>query len=270
MIFLADDMGYADCGAYGCKDIPTPNIDGLAREGARFGNAYTSGCVCSPTRAGLMTGRYQQRFGFDANAEGTRAPTDRGPRALDLAQVTFAQRLKPLGYATALFGKWHLGDGEECLPTRRGFDEFYGFLPYGLAAGKEGRPVTIYRGTRPVENPPDHMEAFCAEALSFIGRQKGAPFFLYLPFPAVHGPFVGPQPYLDRFADLAPPARRRYAADLSQMDDIIGRIVARLRECGVEKETLIFFLGDNGGSGGPTDNGPLRGTKWTLDRKSVV
>lgn len=264
VILVADDMGFADCGAYGCTDIPTPNLDALARHGVRFSQAYTSGCVCSPTRAGLMTGRYQQRFGFDANAEGNSAPTDKAPRALDLAQVTFAQRLKALGYATALIGKWHLGASDGYLPHQRGFDEFFGFLPFGLGAAKPGKPVPIYRNGETVEVTGNHMETFCAEALSFIDRHQGEPFFLYFPMPAVHGPMVGPEPYLSRFKDLTPPGRRRYAADLSQMDDVIGRIMARLGERGLTENTLVAFFSDNGGSGGPTRNGPYRGTKWTL------
>jgi arylsulfatase A-like enzyme len=263
VLLVADDLGYADLGSYGGKDIPTPHLDALARGGARLTNAYTSGCVCSPTRAGLMSGRYQQRFGFDANAEGRPAPTDRGPRALDSAQVTFAQRMKALGYTTALFGKWHLGAEPGYRPTERGFDEFYGILPYGLAAQPpEGPPV--YRGTAEVPRPANHMEQFCAEALGFIDRHQRAPFFLYLPFTAVHGPMVGPEPWLGRMAAVQPAARRKYAADLAQMDDIVGRVLTRLRERGLEENTLVFFFGDNGGPGGPTSNGILRGTKWTL------
>lgn len=263
VVFVADDMGFADCGPYGCTDIPTPALDALARNGARFTHAYTSGCVCSPTRAGFITGRYQQRFGFDANAEGAN-PGDKAPRALDLQQVTFAQRLKALGYATGIIGKWHLGAGDGYLPTQRGFDEFLGFLPFGLGAAKEGKPLPIYRGLEEVTVTGNHMETFCTEALSFIDRHREAPFFLYFPMPAVHGPMVGPEPYLSRFKDITPPARRRYAADLSQMDDVIGRIMARLRESGLAEDTLVVFFSDNGGSGGPTRNGPYRGTKWTL------
>ncbi len=263
VIFLADDMGFADCGVYGCKDVPTPTIDALARDGVRFTSGYTSGCVCSPTRAGLVTGRYQQRFGFDANAERKPQPTDRGPRALDIKQVTFAQRFKALGYATGIFGKWHIGAEEGYLPTQRGFDDFYGLLPFGIAAQPDGR-TPIYRGTKTVEIPANHMEQFCAEALSFIERNREKPFVLYLPFTAVHGPFVGPEPYLGRFDSLVPAQRGRYAADLAQMDDIMGRVMARLRKYDLEERTLIFFLSDNGGAGGVVDNGPLRGTKWTL------
>jgi arylsulfatase A-like enzyme len=263
VLFVADDMGFADCGVYGCKDISTPNIDSLAKHGVRFTHAYTSGSVCSPTRAGLMTGRYQQRFGFDANAEGKAAPGDKGPRALDLQQVTMAQRMKALGYTTALIGKWHLGASPGYLPTERGFDEFYGYLPFGIGAMQPAGPP-IYRGTNIVEKPKNHMEQFCAEALSFIDRQQKNPFLLYLPFSAVHGPMVGPEPWLGKFSHLTPPPRRKYAADLAQMDDVIGRVMARLRERGLQENTLVFFFSDNGGSGGPSQNGPLRGTKWTL------
>ncbi len=261
VVFLADDMGFADCGPYGCRDIPTPCIDRLAASGVRFANGYTSACVCSPTRAALLTGRYQQRYGFEANAERKPAPTDRGPRALDLREITFAQRFKELGYTTGIIGKWHIGSDAGYLPTQRGFDEFYGLLPFGIAATPKGPP--IYRGTSVVETPADHMEQFGVEALSFIDRHRGEPFFLYMAFTAVHGPNVGPQHYLSRFKNL-PGGRDRYAADLAQMDDIMGRVVARLRQHGLEENTLVFFLSDNGGAGKVASNGPLRGTKWTL------
>jgi arylsulfatase A-like enzyme len=262
LIFLADDLGYNDCGMQGCKDIPTPNIDALAKSGVRFASGYTSGCVCSPTRAGLISGRYQQRIGFDANAEGKAQPTDRGPRALDIKQTTFAQRMKALGYATGIIGKWHIGEDVGYRPTDRGFDEFYGYFPFGIAAMNGNVP--IYRGTNVVERPANHMEQFCKEACDFLDRHQKVPFFLYLPFSAVHGPMVGPEPWLSKFDTLVPVNRRKYAADLAQMDDIIGRVMARLRARGLEENTLVFFLGDNGGPGGAADNGALRGTKWTL------
>jgi arylsulfatase A-like enzyme len=263
VLFVADDMGFADCGFNGCPDIPTPSIDSLSAGGVRFLNGYTSGCVCSPTRAALMTGRYQQRFGFDANAEGKAQPADRGPRGLDIRQTTFAQRFKAAGYSTAMFGKWHLGADPGYWPTERGFDEFYGLLPYGIAAGGPNG-VPIYRGTTRVDAPANHMEQFCAEALSFIDRNRDKPFFLYLPFTAVHAPFVGPQPFLSRFDTRVPANRGRYAADLAQMDDIIGRIMTRLRRHNLETNTLIFFFSDNGGPGGASSNAPFQGTKWTL------
>jgi arylsulfatase A-like enzyme len=264
VVFVADDMGFVDAGSYGCRDIPTPNLDAMAKKGVRFTDAYTSGCVCSPSRAGLLTGRYQQRFGFDANAEGGPAPTDRGPRALDREQVTFGQRMKALGYATGIFGKWHQGDLPGYRPTERGFDEFFGILPYGLAARPGGRPVQFYRGIQPVDTPADAMEAFAKEAAAFIDRHARTPFLLYLPFTAVHGPFVGPEPWAKRFDTLVPASRQKYAADLAQMDDIIGRVMAQLRSRGLEENTLVFFFSDNGGPGGAARNGPLKGTKWTL------
>ncbi len=268
VLFVADDMGNADCGASGCTDIATPQIDALAKGGVRFTSGYTSGCVCSPTRAGLIAGRYQQRFGFDANAEGMARPgaADRGPRALDIAQTTFPQRMKALGYATGMVGKWHLGAEDGYRPEQRGFDFFYGIHPFGLAGkGPDGEtPPPVYRNGTAVETPKNHMEAFCSESLAFIDQHKAEPFLLYMAFTAVHGPFVAPQPWLDRQDTQTPANRRRYAADMAQLDDIVGRVMARLRERGLEENTLVFFFSDNGGPGGAADNGPLRGTKWTL------
>jgi len=264
VVFLADDLGYADTGVYGNTQIPTPNIDSLAQGGAKFMNGYVSGCVCSPTRAGLMTGRYQQRFGFDANAEGKVQPTDRGPRALEIGAVTFPQRMKQLGYSTGMIGKWHLGDEPGYLPTDRGFDEFLGILPYGIDwKDAEGVPTPLLRGKEKVPAPPNFMNAFRDEAISFLDRHKDKPFFLYLPFTGVHGKHVGAEPWLSRFDASLPPGRRKFFADVSQLDDTIGQILEKLRSLGLEENTLVFFLGDNGG-GSATDNKPFQGTKWTL------
>ncbi len=264
VIFLADDLGYADTGAYGNTQIPTPNIDSLAKGGAKFLNGYVSGCVCSPTRAGLMTGRYQQRFGFDANAEGVAQPGDKGPRVLDMAAAIFPQRMKKLGYSTGMIGKWHLGDQPGYLPTDRGFDEFLGILPYGISwKGPDGAPPPLFRGTEKVPSPPNFMNAFCDEALSFLDRHRDKPFFLYLPFTGIHAQQIGAEPWLSRFDPSMPPNRRKYCADVSQLDDIIGRIMEKLRSLGLEEDTLVFFLSDNGG-GNPVDNKPFQGTKWTL------
>ncbi|MDR1958010.1 MAG: sulfatase-like hydrolase/transferase, partial [Planctomycetaceae bacterium] len=264
VIFLVDDPGSADFGFQGTKRVKTPNIDRLAHNGVRFTNAYTTGCVCSPTRAGLMTGRYQQRFGFDANAEG-KASGDKNVRALDIAQTTTAQRFKALGYATAIFGKWHLGAGEEYLPQARGFDEFAGVLPHGLAAKEpDGSPAKFYRGTTVIPRPENPMEEYAREATSFIDRNRSKPFFLYLPFTHVHGPHVGTPQYLDTLDEDIPLNQRKYLADLLETDAVIGKIMDSLREKGLEENTLVFFLGDNGGPGGAADNGQLRGTKWYL------
>ncbi len=268
VLFLADDMGFADCGVYNCTDILTPHIDSLAHNGVRFTNGYTSGCVCSPTRAGLISCRYQQRLGFDANAEGKARPgtVDRGPRALDINQITFPQRMKALGYATGMVGKWHIGSGDGYRPNQRGFDFFYGIMPHGLGAkGPHGEtPPPTYRDEVAVATPPNHMETFCDESLKFIDDNRDKPFLLYMAFTAVHGPFVAPEPWFSRQESSLPAARRRYAADMAQLDKVVGRVMQRLRERGLEENTLVFFLSDNGGPGGAVNNGALRGTKWTV------
>lgn len=263
VVIVADDLGYADVGVYGSTEIPTPNIDALAASGIRFTNGYSSGPICSPSRAGFITGRYQARFGFDANAEERAAPTGQASRALDLKEVTIAQRLKAAGYATGAFGKWHLGATDGYFPTQRGFDEFYGLLPYGIASHGPGGPP-YYRGTTEVPKPTDHIEQFATEALSFIDRKAGKPFFLYLPLTAVHGPFVAPEKWTPPLDSDVPANRRKYAADLVQLDDVVGRVTKRLQEKGVENDTIVFFYSDNGGPGGAAKNGALKGTKWTL------
>ena len=264
LILYADDMGYADLATMGNKEISTPYIDSLAKNGVRFDNSYVSGCVCSPSRAGLMTGRYQQRFGFDANAEGGSKRLG-SPKGLDLAQTTFAQHFKKIGYATGLVGKWHIGsETPEYLPNARGFDEFYGLLPHGVGAGKGGEPVPIFRNAKQVEVPADHTVAFGKEAEAFIGRHKDNPWMLYCAFTAVHAPHIAPESYLKKFEHITLPARRKYLAMLACLDDVIGGILRKLREHKLEENTLIFFASDNGGPGGAASNGIFRGTKWTL------
>lgn len=263
VVIVADDLGYAEIGVNGCKDIPTPNIDSIARNGVRFTNGYVSCPVCSPTRAGLMTGRYQQRFGHEFNPGPAEQASDNF--GLALTEVTLADRLKSLGYATGIVGKWHLGFKAEYLPTRRGFDEFFGFLggahPYLNSRDRAGNP--IMRGTEAVEEKEYLTDAFAREAVGFIDRRKGAPFLLYLPFNAVHNPLQAAGKYLARFASVEDEKRRTYSAMMSAMDDAIGRVLGRLREHRLEENTLIFFVSDNGGPTPQTSskNTPLRGFK---------
>ena len=263
VLILNDDMGYSDIGCYG-GEIETPNLDRLAANGLRFSQFYNT-ARCSPSRASMLTGLHPHQTGvgiltYDSGPEGYAGN-------LNHRCVTIPQALKRNGYRTYMSGKWHVASSltkpTDTWPMQRGFDEFYGYLPFGLGAmAPQGPP--IYRGTNIVERPANHMEQFCAEALSFIDRRQGQPFFLYLPFPAVHGPMVAPEPWFSRMSQVTPLNRRKYAADLAQMDDIIGRVMARLRERGLEERTLVFFFSDNGGAGGATSNGALRGTKWTL------
>ncbi len=257
LVIVADDMGYADSGVQGCKDVATPNIDSLAKNGVRFPNGYVSGCVCSPSRAGLITGRYQQRCGHDSNPK--------REFGLDLKETTMAQRMKEAGYVTGITGKWHLGELKEQMPLARGFDEFYGILPHGIAAEKKGSGVPVYRGWERVETPPDHTVKFGEEAIAFIERHKGEPWFLYLPFTAVHAPHVAPDSYVQKFASIEDKGRRQLCAMISVMDDQIGAVLAKLRDLKLEENTLIFFISDNGGPKSRTvHNGPLRGGKWML------
>ena len=262
VVILSDDQGYGELGVQGCTDIPTPNIDSIAHNGVRFTDGYVSGPVCAPTRAGLMTGRYQQRFGFETNP---------GPEAaaaaefgLPLGEATLAERLKSLGYATGMVGKWHIGYRPEMQPTGRGFDEFYGFLSGAcdyLPGGR--RSDRILRGAEVVEETEYLTDAFGREAVAFIQRHQQHPFFLYLPFNAVHGPLQAIDAYLQRFPDIADEKRRTYAAMTAALDDNVGRVLAALRQLNLEQDTLVFFLSDNGGPTAQTtsSNGPLRGFK---------
>jgi arylsulfatase A-like enzyme len=266
VILLADDYGYADAGFQGCQDIPTPHLDALARSGVRCTSGYVSGPYCSPTRAGLMTGRYQQRFGHEFN------PGNGGARANDiglpLTETTLADRLKSAGYATGLVGKWHLGEAPKFHPQQRGYDEFFGFLggahPYFAERG-----APIYRGTRVVEENEYLTDAFAREAVEFIERHKQAPFFLYLAFNAVHTPMQATEKRLRRFDAIKDDRRRTYAAMTWAMDQAIGKVLDKLQSAGLDENTLIFFFSDNGGPTmqGTTINGsrntPLRGSKRT-------
>jgi arylsulfatase A-like enzyme len=266
VVIVADDMGYADIGVHGSRDIPTPNIDSLAAGGTRFTNAYVSGPYCSPTRAGLMTGRYPQRFGHEFNIGIGPSESDNG---LPLSERTMADRLKAAGYRTAIYGKWHLGSADRFHPMSRGFDEFFGFLGGGhsyLQPNPTG-PNPMLDGRTPVREMPYLTDALADRAVDFVRRNALRPFFLYLAFNAVHTPMHATDKYLARFANIADEQRRTYAAMLSAMDDGIGRTIAALRAANLEENTLVFFFSDNGGPTmeGTTINGssnaPLRGSK---------
>jgi arylsulfatase A-like enzyme len=237
-------------------------VDALAAGGIRFTDGYVSCPVCSPTRAGLMTGRYQQRFGHEHNP---------GPQAvaaadfgLPLSEKTVAERLKALGYATGMVGKWHLGFKPEFTPPKRGFDEFFGFLggAHGYLPGARGDGL-ILRGDQPVEEKEYLTDAFARESVAFVERHKDHPFFLYMPFNAVHSPMHASEKRLERFKDIKDEKRRTYATMLAAMDDAVGAILAKVREHKLEEDTLVLFHSDNGGPTPQTTsrNDPLRGYK---------
>lgn len=264
IVFLSDDVGYAEYGFQGSKDIPTPNIDSIAKNGVRFTQGYVSGPYCSPTRAGLLTGRYQTRFGHEFNGGGPAGGKDFG---LPVTEKTIADRLKALGYATCCVGKWHLGGGPMYIATARGFDEFYGTVantpylhPPNFIDTRKSNEIT------PVKDDAFYTtDAYAERAVDWIGKQKDKPYFLYLPFNAQHAPLQPPQKYLDRFPKIADENRRKFAATMSAMDDAVGRVLAKVKETGQEENTLIFFFSDNGGPTRQTTskNDPLRGVKAT-------
>lgn len=268
VLILSDDMGYADIGVHGCTDIPTPNIDRIAKEGVRFTAAYANGSFCTPTRVALMSCRYQQRTGNDDLPEIT--------RPLPKQVKTLADRLRDAGYTTGVIGKWHLGEGKGFLPLDRGFDEFFGFhggghtyFPEKIDPTKKTRGYSspIYRQDEPVKETRYLTDAFGEEAAAFLKRHRGSdkPLFLYMAFNAVHTPMHASKKYLDRFPNLNG-RRKTYAAMLNAMDDAIGLVLNELDESNKVKNTLVIFHNDNGG---PTTrnavngsrNTPLRGSK---------
>ena len=258
LLIVGDDMGYADVGFHGCKDIPTPHLDALAAAGGRFTNGYVSGPYCSPTRAGLLTGRYQTRFGHEFNPA--------GGNGLPVTESTIANRLKAAGYATGLVGKWHLGNQPAMHPQQRGFDEFFGFLGGAHSYFDAGG---FLRGTEPVKEMDYATDAFGREAAAFVERRSARPWFLYLAFNAVHTPMHATDARLKKFAHIADERRRTYAAMMSAMDDAIGQVRAKLAATGQEQNTLVCFISDNGGptmvgvTVNASRNDPLRGSKRT-------
>jgi arylsulfatase A-like enzyme len=253
VFIVADGVGYDEVALAGSKQSPTPNIDALAKAGARFTEGYSSSPVTGPSLAAILTGQYPQRFGFEANAEGDAARSDHGPRALDAKQVTLAQRLKVAGYAPGLVGAWDLGSAQGTVPTERGFDEFFGVL--SDQAGADG--LALYRGAAQVDKsqtkPQERIAQFGSEAVSFIDRHGKDPFFLYLPITSSIGSNATTQPLAD--------GKIGRSAYLTQLDDVVGRVTAKLHDEGLEENTLIAFVSDDGGDG---NTNRLKGTNWTL------
>ncbi len=267
IILLADDLGYADVGYNGCQDIPTPNIDALASNGVVFSNGYVTGAVCGPTRAGLLTGRYQQRFGSERNP-GPRKKSKEVKAGVPLSETFISTRLKEIGYSTACFGKWHLGGesgDEDLFPLNRGFDEFFGFLEgAALYIDPHNEEKKYMRNNEELAMEDDYYtNAITRESVSFIKRNKEKPFFLYVPYNAVHEPLQATDEYLKLFDAIKDPKRRILAAMNFAMDKSIGKIISTLKEQGLEENTLIFFLSDNGGKpkGNFSYNIPFRGEK---------
>lgn len=254
IIILADDAGFIDFGFMGSEDLETPNLDGLAKGGVTFTDAHVTSTVCAPSRAGLITGKYQQRFGFEAN--GT------GKYGLSHDVVTMADVFQANGYNTYALGKWHLNADDSDHPNQRGFDEYYGFL-------------TGSRSYFPIENPSRSKmlqhngkrvkwEGYMTDELGdqsvkFAEESRNRPFFMYLAYNAVHTPMDAKEEDLERFKDHP---RQKLASMTWSLDENVGKLVKKLEELGIRDNTLIYFLSDNGGApNNDSKMGPLKGWK---------
>ncbi len=267
LVILSDDQGYNDIGFNGGKAVPTPNLDALAASGVRCTSGYVSHPFCSPTRAGLLTGRYQQRFGHENNP--AYDPTDK-VAGLPLTETLFPQLLRTAGYKTGWVGKWHLGATPAHTPWARGFDQTYGFIGGGHAYSgwaidvKKEYNVPLTRDGQATQEAPAHLtEAFGQEAAAFVTRNAGAPWMLYLAFNAPHTPHMPTVEREKQFAHVKDPERRKCLAQISLLDDAVGTVMKALAASGQTQDTLVFFFSDNGGTPPAlgADNTPLRGYK---------
>jgi arylsulfatase A-like enzyme len=283
ILILMDDMGYGDIGSYGVTDAKTPNLDRLAREGIRLTDAYANASNCSPTRAGFISGRYQQRYGIEWPLGS--APGD-SARGLPATGTSLPALLKKNGYATGLIGKWHLGDKPEFSPMAHGFDEFFGFLggalDYYSHRRGDGRP-DLYENTTPVETPAYLTDEITRRAVNFVDRHSTSPFFLEIAYNAVHWPFQPPgmpasaqhrvsQPSVPGARgeslyqgpdDAVPATRRDYVRILERADEGVGKVLAELDARGLTRNTLVIFTNDNGGEW-LSRNAPLTNRKSTV------
>jgi arylsulfatase A-like enzyme len=269
ILILADDMGYGDAGCYGGKHLQTPAIDTLADRGLRFTDFHSNAPVCSPTRAALLTGCYQQRCGI----EGVISAKNHREKGLSLENVTFADLLKTAGYRTAVFGKWHLGYEPRFNPRYQGFDEFVGFVSGNIDYHSHIDQAGVEDWWQDVELIPEEgysTDLVTSHGLSFIQRHKDKPFCLYLAHECPHYPYQGPNDPADRTVGKPEPilGRRKdrtaaYKEMMESMDTSIDRIVRKINSLDLEKETFIFFCSDNGPTG-PGSSGPLKGKKGSL------
>ncbi|GAA4328840.1 sulfatase-like hydrolase/transferase [Flaviaesturariibacter amylovorans] len=259
IVILIDDAGYVDFGFMGSKDLPTPQLDALAARSVRFTNAYVTASVCSPSRAGLLTGRYQQRFGYECN-EGA------GYTGIDTTQTLLASVLRESGYKTAAFGKWHLGFEPAQHPLQQGFDYYYGFLSGGRSYfyhpakdDRQGDRNALEENGKPVRFEGYLTDVLGDKAAGFIRQNKEHPFFLYWAPNAVHTPMEATTEDLKLFEKHP---RQKLAAMTYALDRSIGRIITELKQQGIYDNTLLFFLSDNGGAyNNQSSNGPLKGFK---------
>ncbi len=318
IILLADDLGKHEVSLYGHSPVQTPNIDAIAANGCTFTEGYASAAICAPSRAALLTGKYQQRFGFEfqphkkyprsfivrgfykmfmrkddswAIERGQDLPSRREVRheGLPMEEKTIAEFFKRNGYATGMIGKWHLGYHAPSLPNNRGFDYFYGFTEaFSLYAPENSTDVvnaqtseftdrhmwnqgrkkhSAIKQNDKVVHPKDYLTfRFADEATKFIEKNKENPFLLYVPFSAPHNPFQAPKSHFDKFAHVEDHTKRVYYGMISALDEAVGTITEKVRELGLEENTIIIFISDNGSATylKAGSNAPLRGGKFML------
>ncbi len=271
ILIVADDLGFADLGFTGSTQIKTPDIDRLAQSGVVFSEGYVTSAVCSPSRAGMLTGRNQVSFGHDNNLGGSQPGFDPQYLGLPLSEKTIADYLKPLGYLNGLVGKWHLGHEPQFHPLKRGFDEFWGYTGGGhdyfsFEADGKGSKAPIecnYKTPEPLTYITDDVGSECVE---FIARHKNEPFFLFASFNAPHTPMQATAEDLELYKHIKNKRRRTYAAMVHRLDVNIGRIVDTVAQLGLTENTLIVFISDNGGpvNTNASLNAPYNGQKGIL------
>lgn len=269
LIILSDDQGWGDVGFNGCTDIPTPHLDALARDGVIFTQGYASHPYCSPSRAGLLSGRYQQRFGHENNLPYHDAQEDDG---LPVEELLISELLQQNDYQTCAIGKWHLGDSAQFWPISQGFDDWFGFIGGSLSywgdTGNKGAIHGVQRNGKLV--PKDELtyltDDFSNEAVSYIDQyaKKEKPFFMYLAYSAPHSPLHATQEYLQQTEHIEDGQRAVYAAMVRAMDEGIGQVIQKLKETEQYENTLIFFYSDNGAALNGASSHPFRGHKGML------
>lgn len=317
ILIMADDLGKYELSGYGAEHIATPNIDAIGDNGIRFKDAYVTAPICAPSRAAILTGKYQQRYGFETQpmefyptnkleySAGKKAkrlgdwnvttppsypsPWEIERQGVPTGETNLAELLQASNYSTGIIGKWHLGHGEEHIPNNRGFDYQYGFygafslytpsqkttgyvthIQNDLSAkhqwGMKRNDNAAIRENNKVVKESDYLTfAIRDRAQNFITEHKDSNFFLYLSFNAPHVPFQAPQEYYDQFSHVKDKNQRVYLAMVKALDDAVGDVMKTLKDHGLEENTIVYFISDNGGAAytGATDNGPFKGGKIT-------
>jgi len=265
VLIFVDDLGYNDIGPFGSTLQRTPNLDRMAAEGRKLTSFYVTANVCTPSRSSLMTGSYPRRVGLDENEEGRWVLFPGNKEGLHPDEITIAEVLKDAGYKTGIVGKWHLGDQPQFLPTRQGFDSYFG-IPFSNDMGHDSRekpyrypPLPLLRKEKVIEEEPDQRlitQRYTTEALKFIEANKEGPFFLYLPHTMPHWPQYSSEAFAGKSKN------GKWGDAVEEVDWSTGQILDKLRELGIDDSTLVLFTSDNGGARG-SSNLPLRGAKGT-------